>query len=66
MKIRERLAGRAAHFLDEADAAFGIDQRAFLLAPAGGGQHKIRALRGFGRRIHVLHDEEIELLQDLD
>ena len=60
VEVGERLAGRARDLLDQADAALGVDERAFLFAPAGGGQHEVRELRGLGRRVHVLHDEEVE------
>ena len=63
VEIGERLAGGAADFFGEADAALGIDHGAFLFAPAGGGQVKVGEAGGFGRGIHVLHDEEIEFVE---
>ena len=48
VEVGERLARRARDLLDQADAPLGVDERAFLLAPAGGGQHEVGELRGLG------------------
>jgi hypothetical protein len=61
LKSERRLSGRARDALEQTEAPRGIDERPFLFVPACGGEYEMRALRGFGRGIHVLHDEEIEL-----
>ena len=63
LKSESAWPGARRHFLDQADAALGIDEGAFLFAPARGGQDEVRALRRLRGVIHVLHDEEIELLR---
>ena len=45
------------------EAALAVDECAFLLAPAGGGQNEMGFLRRVGRREHVLHDEEFQLVE---
>src|SRR2546425_5902248 len=52
---------RSRNFLRETDAAFGVDERPFLLAPARRRENQMRLLRCVGGRVHVLHDEEFEL-----
>ena len=63
VKIGQGLAGGAAHLGAVADAAFGIDEASLLFTPAGGWQHKVGAVRGFGAAIHVLNDDEVEAIQ---
>ena len=57
------LAGRARHFLDVTEAPLAIDERALLLAPAGGGQNQMRAFRRVGGREHVLHHEKFQFVE---
>ena len=64
VEIGQRLAGGARHFLHHAEAPLAVDERAFLFAPAGGGQDEVRVLSGLGRREEVLHDEEFETGED--
>ena len=65
MEIGKCLPRRASHFLDESDSALGVDQSAFLFAPARRRKVEIRSLCGLGGRIHVLHNEEIELVDEV-
>ena len=60
VKVGQRLPRRARDLLDQPDPPLGVDERALLLAPAGGRQHQVGTLRRLGGRVHVLHDQEIE------
>src|SRR5690606_7283900 len=50
-----RCGDGAAHM---ADAAFGVGDRAFLFAPAGGGQQQVGIAAGFGGKESFLHNDE--------
>ena len=63
LEIRERLPRRLGHLLHDADAPLGVDERAVLFAGRGCGQHEVGELRGLRCRVHVLHDEEVELCE---
>ena len=65
MEIGKCPPRRASHFLDESDSALGVDQGAFLFAPARCRKVEVRSLCGLGGRIHVLHNEEIEFVDEV-
>src|SRR5690606_14970030 len=51
---------RLRHALDHADAAFGVDERAFFFAPGCGGQDDVRERGGLGVGVHVLYHETLQ------
>ena len=63
-EIGPRFAGRRGDLPDDADAPLGVDECAFLFAPAGRGQHEIGEACGFRGRVHVLHDQKLEPRED--
>ena len=65
MKVCQRLARSARHFLDEPDPALGIDEGTFLLAPRCGRQENIRKLCGIGILVHVLDHQAFQATEDL-
>ncbi len=65
MEIGQGMARRAADLLDQPDPPLRVDERAFLLPPAGGRQQQVGELGRLGRVVHVLHDQEIEPAEDL-
>ena len=62
-EVGQRLARRAGDFLDQADPPLGVDERALLLAPAGGRQQRSASCAVSVVCVHVLHDQEIEPAQ---
>jgi len=64
VEVTQRLARRSRNFFHVTKAPLAVDERAFLLAPTGGGQNQVRALGRVGGREHVLHDEEFEFVED--
>src|SRR5690606_13244971 len=56
--VRSGLAGRCDGAAHMADAALGVGDRAFLLAPTDGGQQQVGIAAGFGGEEGFLHDDE--------
>ena len=56
--VGPRLFGRWHGAADMADAALGVGHRAFLLAPAGGGQQQVGVAAGLGGEEGLLNDNE--------
>ena len=65
VKVGQRLARGARDFLDESNAALGINKGAFLFAPTRGGQNQVGLPRRLGAVIQVLHHEKLQLAQPL-
>ena len=65
MKIGKCLPRCAADLLDQPDPPLGVDERPFLLAPAGRRQQQVGERGRLGRVVHVLHDQEVELAERL-
>jgi len=65
LPVVSRLPRLVQHRLQARDAAFGVGDRAFLLAPAGGRQQHVRIRSGGRGRIGFLHDHEFGFFKRL-
>src|SRR5439155_9580021 len=59
-EVAQRLARGVRNFFYVTEAALAVDERAFLLAPAGGGQNQVSFLLRLGRRESGLAAEEFQ------
>ena len=58
------MAGCAAHFRAVADAALAVDEASFFFAPTSRGENEMRTFGRLRAAVHVLHDEEVEFVED--
>jgi hypothetical protein len=65
IEVGKSLPGRPRDFLNKSDPALRVNERTCLFTPTGRRQNQVRSLSRLCRAIHVLHNEKIELFNDL-
>lgn len=63
VEIRKGLARRFRNSLDCSNSAFAVDEGPFFFSPTCCWKNQVGVLRRFCGRVHVLNDEQIQLLE---